>query len=381
MEKIIYRHYHKGDESQLAELFNLAFQQNGSGFIRTPNTWDWRFVQSPGFEPEMCQIAEDIDNHKIIGAIIVNLIETIPIGQNNYLIGDINDVSTHPDYINRGIATKLMEKSVEYLKLKKCDFSILSAGFKGFARKKIYKRFGFFDVDFGVLFIQFPNIIQLIRNIHALAPLFPVFFIFSYLPRFLNRIKLKTHYDYKKLSYEINFNRKHNEYMEAINEINPKYYEGYPKYNKRKFSWARIRVPVIQLRPTYIIVKKHGKIIGGSVITQQNLYSFKFGIKIRIGIIHEVFLEKSAFENSRDLSLGYMYLIDKIMKAATQRSTAILMYLSPLKDIDLNTTFKKMNFFRIKSNVTMIKEMKPNLKFPQTKLPLFVPTYVTLGFP
>jgi len=381
MENIIYRHYQKGDETQLAELFNLAFQQNGSGFIRTPKTWDWRFVQSPGFEPEMCQIAEDVDNQKIVGAIIVNLIESVPIAQQNYLIGDINDVSTHPDYINRGIATKLMERSVEYMKFKKCDFSILSAGFKGFARKKIYQRFGFFDVDLGVLFIQFPNIAQLVKNVYALSPFFPIFFAFSYLPRFLNRLKLKFYRDFKEFSYKINYNGNHNEYMEAINDINPKYYEGFPRYTKRKFSWARIKVPVVQQKPTYIIIRKRGKIIGGSVITQQNIHSFKFGIKIRIGIIHEIFLEKSVFNNSQDLVLGYIYLLDKIIKAATQRFTAVLMYLSPLKDKDLNTAFKNMNFLRIKSNVTMIKEMKVNLKFPQVNAPLFVPTYVTWGFP
>ena len=100
-----------------------------------------------------------------------------------------------------------------------------------------------------------------------------------------------------------------------------------------------------------------------------------------MGLIHEIFLDKSVFENSQDLVLGYIYLLDKIMKAATQRFTAILIYLSPLKDKDLNTAFKMMNFLSIKSNVTMIKEMKAKLKFPQFKKPLFLPTYVSLGFP
>jgi ribosomal protein S18 acetylase RimI-like enzyme len=381
MEKIIYRIYRKGDETQLAELFNLAFQQNGSGFIRTSNTWNWRFVQSPGFEPEMCQIAEDIDNQKIVGAIIVNLIETVPIGHKKYLIGDINDVSTHPDYINRGIATKLMEKSVEYLKMKNCDFSILSAGYKGFARKKIYQRFGYFDIDLGISFIQFPNVIQIIKNVYGLTPFFPVFLALSYLPRLLTRIKLKFHRIFKKFSYETNHNEKHFEYMNAINEINPKYYQGYPKYTKRKFSWARIKVPGAQERPTYIIIRKKKKIVGGAVITHQNLYSFKFGIKIRIGIIHDIFLEKSAFNNYQDLILGYNYLLDKILKAATQRFIAILIYMSPLKDKDLITAFNKMNFLKIKANVTMIKELKANLKFPLFKEPFFVPTYLTFGFP
>ncbi len=381
MNNIIFRHYRKGDEKQLANLFNLAFQQNGSGFVRTPNNWYWRYVKSPGFEPEMCQIAEDLDKEKIVGVVIVNLIETVPIGKNMYLMGDINDVSTLPDYTNRGIATKLMEMSIEYMKQKKCDFSILSAGLRGFARKKIYQKLGYFDVDLGALFIQFPNIIQLIKNVYALALFFPVFFALSYIPRLLNRIKLKFYPFFKDFSYEINHNKKHLEYMKAINKINPKYYEGYPGYNKRKFLWARIKIPAAQQKPTYIFIRKNGKIIGESIFTQQNIYSFKFGIKIRIGLFHEIFLKKSMYDNSKNLILGYIYLLDKIMKAATRRSLAVLMYLSPLKDKDLNRAFKGMNFLKIKANVTMIKELKLNLKFPNLKKPLFCPTYVSFGVP
>ena len=245
-------------------------------------------------------------------------------GQKKYLIGDINDVSTHPDYKSRGIATKLMEMSVEYMNKKNCDFSILSAGYGGFARKNIYQRFGYFDVDLGVLFIQFPNAIQLIKNVYALTPLFPVFFTLSYLPRILNRLKLKFHHIFKDYSYEINHNKNHFKYMEAINKINPKNYEGYPKYTKRKFSWARVKVPVLQQKPTYIIIRKNGQIIGGSVFTRQDIYSFKFGIKIKTGIIHEIFLEKSIFDNSQNLVLGYIYLLDKIMKALYQKTGVIV---------------------------------------------------------
>ena len=67
MGNIIYRHYKSGDDQQLANLFNITFQQGGGGVVRTPKTWAWRYVQSPGFEPEMCQIAEDVDKNLIIG--------------------------------------------------------------------------------------------------------------------------------------------------------------------------------------------------------------------------------------------------------------------------------------------------------------------------
>ena len=141
MVNIIYRHYETGDEQGLADLFNISFQQNGAAFVRSTKNWIWRFVQSPGFEPEMCQVAVDTDNSLIIGAVYANPIENIPIGNKIYLVGDINDVSCHPNYTKRGIATKLMKMALDYMREKGCDFSFLSTGYEGFARKKLYKKY------------------------------------------------------------------------------------------------------------------------------------------------------------------------------------------------------------------------------------------------
>ena len=56
MVNIIYRHYKKGDDGQLADLFNRAFQMNGVGIVRTSEEWNWRYVKSPNFE----QIIRDL---------------------------------------------------------------------------------------------------------------------------------------------------------------------------------------------------------------------------------------------------------------------------------------------------------------------------------
>ncbi|MFX1417587.1 MAG: GNAT family N-acetyltransferase [Promethearchaeota archaeon] len=379
MVDIIYRHYRAGDEKQLADLFNLAFKR--TVITRTPTNWLWRYVNSPGFEPEMCQIAEDIDQNKIVGAILVNLIEFIPIGYKEYLIADINDVSTHPSYIKMGIATKLMANSINYMKKKGCDFSILSTGVKGFARSRLYQKFRYFDLEKEYFFVQIPNIIQILRNLIGFAILFPVFFVISYLPRFLNRLRIKFKSFFKDFSYEINYNKNHFEYMNAINRINPKNYDGYPMYDESKLTWARINVPSEEQKPTYIIIRKSEKIIGGSVITHQKVNVLKFSLKLRLGIIHEIFLDKDIFDNSTNLYLGYIYLIDKIIKAATRRYLGVLLFESSLNADDLNRAFKGMFFFRIQNDVIMIKELKKNLKFPKRKKPFFLPTYVSLGIP
>jgi ribosomal protein S18 acetylase RimI-like enzyme len=381
MGTIIYRHYKSGDDQQLANLFNITFQQGGGGFIRTPKSWVWRYVQSPGFEPEMCQIAEDIDKKIIVGAVYANLIEKIPLGSSEYLVGEINDVSCHPKYARKGIATNLMKMAIEYMQKKGCDLSLLSTGYNDFAQKKLYKKLSYVDVDKEIIFIQFPNILRLIRDIYAFAFLFPAFFIYSYIPRFINRIKMKFYPSFKDFAFEINHNKKHFGYMKAVNNILPKYYTGFPKYNKTKLLWSRVKVPAIRHKPTYVIIRKKGIIIGGATISHQNFYIFKYGIKIRIGLIHEIFLDKDQFNNKTDLNLGYIYLIDIILKAATQRSLGVIIYKSASKDHDLHRGFKSMNFLKFQDDVLMMKVLKENTNQPKLKKPIFISPCVSIGVP
>ncbi|MFX1573872.1 MAG: GNAT family N-acetyltransferase [Promethearchaeota archaeon] len=379
MENIVFRHYSEGDDKQLAKLFNLTFNRDGIGPIRTLKSWVWRYIRSPGFEPEMCQIAEDIEKKLIVGAVYANLIEFISLNGKNYLVGDINDVSCHPDYSRRGIATKLMHMAIKYMKKKRCDFSILSAGYKGFPRIKIYKRLGFIDLERGISFIQIPNMYSLIKDIYGFISLFPLLFTFSYLPRIIQKMRIKFNPFLREFSFEINYNRRHFEYMRLMNQILPKYYTGYRKYNKEKYIWERINVPSKNYKPTYIVIKKNKKIIGGATITQRNFHSFKYKIKLKIGIIQEIFLDKSVFKDKHEIQLGYLYLIDKILKAATRRFLSVLLYNSALKDYDLHLGFKAFHFLKLHDQVLMIKVLKKNLKIPHFKKPFFIPLSVSLG--
>ena len=381
MVNIKYRHYQEGDDQQLAELFNRAFQMNGLSVVRTPKTVNWRYVKSPNFEPEMCQIAEDIDCEKIVGAVYTNLIERVPFNGNEYLVGDINDVSCHPDYTRRGIATNLMKLAINYMEKKGCDISMLTADYNGHARKRIYLKLGYFDVDREYRFIQFPNLFKLMKDILASLILFPVFFTISFIPRILNRIRIKLNPFFSDFSFEINNNRKHFEYMKAVNKIMPNYYTGFPIYNKRKFEWARIKVPASRHRPTYVLMKKKERIIGGAVITHQNIYNSKHGIKFRIGLIHDIFLDKTQFNNKRNLHLGYIYLNDKIIKAATRRKVGILIHLVTFKDYDLHRALRNMNYLKFKAESIMMKTLKENIRISKFKKPLFLPTYISMGVP
>jgi len=381
MVNIIYRHYRAGDDEQLADLFIRSFQMNKASFPRTAKSWNWRYAQSPGFEPEQCQLAEDTDNKKIVGAIYVNLVETIPLNGKPYLTGDINDVSCHPDYTGRGIAKRLMDMSIKYMEKKSCDISMLTADYNGFPRKSIYLKYGYEDVDRNYIFFYITNPRKLFRDIPATGLLFPVLTFMSYVPRFLNRIRIRFNPYFKKFSYEISINRKHRKYMEAANRIMPKNYTGWPGYTQESFKWAHIGVPAERYKPTYILMCKNKKVIGGALLTYSNIYAFKYGIKIRVGVLHEIFLDKSEFDTKRNLHFGYIYLLDKIVKAADKRKIGGLFVQAPGRFNEMYRGFRGMNFFMFKGGVTMIRPMKKDIKIPKLKKPLFVPTYVNKGIP
>ncbi len=372
---IIYRHYQEGDDAQLADLFVRAFQMNGIGFIRTEKSWNWRYVQSPNFDPEMCQIAEDKDNNKIVGAVIASPIEKIPINGKDYLTGEINDVSCLPDYTGNGIANKCMELAIDYMKKRNCDISLLTAAYNGFPRKRIYLKVGFKDIERDFIVFHSPSPIHLAKNIPATIAFFPVLFTASFLPRLLNRIRFRLNPFFKDVTYEIFSGKNHFEYIKAASKIMSEYNVGFPYYDKKKIIWHRIRVPSKRYNPTYILIKKNEKIIGGSAFTYQNLYSFKLGIKIRVGVIHELFLEKKAFNDKRNLHLGYIYLLDKLLKATTQKHLGGMFFHCPNTDYDLRRGLRGLNFFMFNGGAIMIKSIKENIKIPRPQKPFFVATY------
>ena len=376
MVNIKYRHYKPGDDKQLADLFNTCFN-----FIRTPKTWNWRFVQSPNFDPDMCQIAEDVDNKKIVGAVYVNLVEEISIDGKKYLNGDINDVSCLPAYGRRGIAKNLMDMAVEYMKKRDCNTSMLSADYNGFPRKKIYLKYGYVDIEREYFFINFGNLFQIVWDMPLLASFFPIFFMTSYIPRFINRIRVKLNPFFTNIKCEIAHDEKHFEYMEAAKKIFPKYYDGIQVFNKEKVSWSRLNVPSESEKPTYVLLRKDKEVIGGASLTSATINIKKGGFKIRVGLIHEVFLNKSKFDTKRNLYFGYATILDKLLKVATRRYMGILMFPSSDKDNDLHEAFSGMGFLKGKGGTLMIKPIKENIKIPQSKKPIQAPTHSTIGFP
>ena len=381
MRNIIYRAYKKGDEKQLADLFNKSFQMNGASFIRTSKSWNWRYLQSPSFEPEMVQIAEDISLNLIVGVIYINLVEYVNFKGQKYLKGEINDVSCLPDYTKRGIAKNLMSRAIDYMKRKNCDVSMLSADFHGFPKKKIYLKHGFEDIDREMVFVWFPKVLQLMKEFPLFWIVFPIVIPFSYIPRLIYRVFIKRNPHITSLSHEIVRNEKHFQYMRALNQIMNKNYEGFYPYSETKYSWARINVPTKKDQPTYVIVKKDGVIIGGAEFSCTNIRSFRFKFRFKIGIVHEIFLDKSAFYSNLEVQNGYSYLIDKLLIAASRRSVGVLIFFISSFENDLYYALRRMNLVNFKGASIMIKKLKKNFQIGKLAKPLYIPTHVSFSLP
>jgi len=382
MTNIIFRHYQEGDDQQLVDLFLRAFLLNGKSFLRNRAIEKWRYLESPNFEPEMVQIAEDIDNNKIVGSVFVNLVETIKIDGRSYLVGDINDVTCHPDYTQRGIATKLMKMAIEYMKRKKCDLSILTAAREGIARKKLYLRSGYRDLTYLNMYLSMPHPFRLIRDLPIAIPLLPIILYFAIVPRLMLKLKTKFSSFFKDFSYKMIYDEIDLTYMNYVNGILPKYYIGFSKYDKEKIKWARINVPSKREIPTYILIKKGNQTIGGACLTYEKFLMPNSHITFRMCIIHEIFIEKELFPNAKLLRLGLQYLVEKILRAAIGRKLGIALYYGDSKDSMLKNSFQKLCFLIIKGAVLMVKFFNPQLSLEKLKKkPFFIPTYVSIGFP
>lgn len=381
MVKIIYRNYRAGDDEQLADLYNRAFQMAGFNVLRTAKNWNWRYIQSPNFEPEMIHIAENIENRKIVGALCANLIEELSFKDKKYLIGDINDVICHPSYTKRGIAKTLMENAINYLKKKKCDISMLAADDGYFPREKIYPKYGYEEVEKAFIYLNFANLFKLVKDFPGFGYLFPVLFMNSYIPRILYKFIIRFNPFFKNFSYEIIHNKKHFVYRNAANEILKKDYTGIPNFDRKRVLWSRIKVPSKKHAPTYIIVRENNQIIGCATLTHTNLYYLKYGIKLRIGFVHEILLDRSHFNTHRNLYFGYIYIIDKISKAANKRFIGISVFLASSNQHELIKALKAMRFIKFTTASIMMKPIKktnPNL---DVKKYLYLPSYLLLGLP
>jgi hypothetical protein len=69
------------------------------------------------------------------------------------------------------------------------------------------------------------------------------------------------------------------------------------------------------------------------------------------------------------------------MKAAARRYLGSIIIQSSSKNNDLNCALRKLFFLKMLDESMMIKYINKKDKIPKSLKPLFLPTYITIGYP
>ena len=128
-------------------------------------------------------------------------------------------------------------------------------------------------------------------------------------------------------------------------------------------------------------MKKKNEIIGGAAFNTANIYGFNYGLKFKVGIIHEIFLDKKKFTDERNLHFGYTYLLDKLLMGAKRRFAGGIIVFASSLDTYLHKALKAVKFLGFKGASVMIKILKKDLKIKKLTKPLYIPTHVSLSIP
>jgi len=143
-EEIVYRRYKPGDESGIVEVMNACFD-TFRGYGLNTEVWLDYDRRDPGFKKEEALVAEH--KGRIVGHVQL-VFREIKLGRKTFITtGGIANVSTHPDYRGKGIATKLMKMALDRCKELKIPLSSLFTGY-GYVAHRIYRRLGYADTLF-----------------------------------------------------------------------------------------------------------------------------------------------------------------------------------------------------------------------------------------
>ena len=131
--------YQAGDEEEIVRVFEAAFGEADYYFPRSVQSWVWRYIQRPGFDPNSVLMLRK--EGRVVAALTMTY-GTMIVNDEARKIALIDDVSTHPQWRKQGLATALMKHAIFRAEDVGCWGVHLSADPEG-AAIRIYKNIGF----------------------------------------------------------------------------------------------------------------------------------------------------------------------------------------------------------------------------------------------
>lgn len=363
--KIAYRNYHKGDEDQLAEVFNRCFS-HATGFKRTPQTILWRYLHRPNGSPREIQIAEDVGRKKIVG-VIFSTIETYTFNSHLYRAGSINDVAVLPEYGKQGIASQMLKRAIKFMEEQQCEIATLTAAPKGHARKKMYVPAGWQNVISQHLWLQFTPLIG--RYLPLFLPMLPVTLLVKWWYRKRVRqfetanIKFTIHHPHPSSSVSQSTSR---QLMHLYNKVSPRWIEGNFPITEPEWIYFREKAPTENLAPSYVIIRKEDRIIGFANFLREWYFVDKLGFRIPIAIVHEWVLDPDVVDLA-EIPKILAVLFMKLHQASFERKCAVIMFPSTPRHALLNNVLRRLRLVKGPGGVFMLNVLSNKLRIATIK--------------
>ncbi len=373
--EINYRTFQAGDEDQLADLFNRAFQTNGGGFIRTPKSFHWRYVEEPDFLPEGIKLAEY--RGRIVGSVIASVTHATFYGR-KYTFGTINDVATRPEFVGKGIARRLLQDALQFLEDQKVDYGTLDADPSGHPRSKLYIPSGFYDYLRSKTIIKVVKSRQLVRDNPLFLAAFPMMYPLAHI-----RQQFYPRFHSGRFEIDVVHNKRYPAYRDAFNHALQQFYEGYRIFTPERWAWARENVPSPRFRPSFAVVKEGRKIVAGITIIKQNIYAFKYGFKITMATIQDLFVDRGTARTPEEMEEIHDLLLRATHKAAADRNCGLIFGQLSSNDKLFTLSCRRCGWLVIPiGGVHMFKSMGVQNPLLPPKKPLFLfPEDSATGYP
>jgi len=363
--EIEYRTYRKGDEDQLAKVFDRCFS-HAAGFKRTPQSILWRYLHRPQGSPEEVQVAEDTKKKKIVG-VIFSTIETYTFNNHLYRAGSINDVAVLPEYGKHGIASQLLKRAIQFMESQQCEIATLTAAPKGHARNKMYLPAGWQNITSQHLWLQFTPLIgrYLPLFLHLLpATLLTLWWYKKRMRQIFSSfetgdIKFSIHHPHTPSAISQSTSR---QLMRLYNRVSPRWIEGNLPITEPDWIHFRENPPTGNLSPSYVVIRKGEHIIGFATFLREWFVIDAIGMRIPIAIVHEWVLDPTAISPS-DIHNILTVLFMKLHQASLERKCAVIMFPGTPRHKILNTVLQRLFFVKSPAGVFMINVLSKNLSF------------------
>ena len=264
---------------EIVDVFNQSFGTNISSIIRTRDNWLWRYKLNPNNYEDMIVLSQY--NKKIIGSMIVTFKE-IMINSKIYKIGMISDVAVIPEFRNKGIAKRMLNETISYIKEKNAALSGLYTADRSPAHS-LYLKCGYEDIYHIQNFILSTYSIKLFIDIPYLFPLLPIFWFWYKIVKIKMKIKYKNDVKVEVLKKE-----DIKEFIKSLNEYYAKFI-GAEEITEEYFNWKHYISPKDN-ETVVLVAKKNNKIVGGVSIVTQEIRCCKFQFKV--GNINRLFFEE-----------------------------------------------------------------------------------------